>query len=36
MILEYQFRKVPVLEVDGKPLGQSFAIIRYLAKKYGN
>jgi len=29
------FRKVPVLEIDGKKLNQSMAISRYLAKKAG-
>ena len=29
------FGKVPVLEVDGKPLAESYAITRYLAREYG-
>ncbi|GMR38673.1 hypothetical protein PMAYCL1PPCAC_08868, partial [Pristionchus mayeri] len=29
------FGEMPVLEVDGKPLPQSFAINRYLAKEFG-
>lgn len=29
------FGKVPVLEIDGKPVSQSNAIARYLAKKFG-
>ncbi|GMT23182.1 hypothetical protein PFISCL1PPCAC_14479, partial [Pristionchus fissidentatus] len=29
------FGKVPLLEVDGEPLPQSFAINRYLANEYG-
>lgn len=29
------FGKVPVLEVDGKKIGQSAAICRYLAKQCG-
>ncbi|KAH7698280.1 Nagst-1 protein [Aphelenchoides avenae] len=33
--LNYQFKKLPVLEVDGKPLPETYAILRYLAKKYG-
>jgi glutathione S-transferase len=26
---------LPILEIDGKPVGQSNAIARYLAKQYG-
>jgi len=29
------YGKVPVLEVDGKPLAETFAIARFLAKQYG-
>uniref|UniRef100_A0A914CUF9 glutathione transferase n=1 Tax=Acrobeloides nanus TaxID=290746 RepID=A0A914CUF9_9BILA len=29
------FGQLPILEVDGKPLAQSFAIARFLAKKHG-
>lgn len=29
------FGSVPYIDVDGKPLGQSIAIMRYLAKQYG-
>lgn len=29
------YKKVPVLEVDGKPLAESYAIARYLARQYG-
>lgn len=32
---EMPFGQVPVLEEDGKKLGQSYAAARYLAKKYG-
>ncbi|XP_025425789.1 glutathione S-transferase-like [Sipha flava] len=34
-MLAMPFRKVPVLEIDGKKLNQSMAISRYLAKKAG-
>lgn len=33
--LEMFYGVLPVLEVNGKQLGQSFAIYRYLAGKYG-
>ena len=29
------FGQVPCVEIDGKPLGQSYAIMRYLARQYG-
>uniref|UniRef100_A0A1I7TS13 glutathione transferase n=1 Tax=Caenorhabditis tropicalis TaxID=1561998 RepID=A0A1I7TS13_9PELO len=29
------FGQLPVLEVNGKPVGQSYAIARYLAKEFG-
>ncbi|GMR42802.1 hypothetical protein PMAYCL1PPCAC_12997, partial [Pristionchus mayeri] len=32
---ESPFGKMPVLEVDGQPLSQSFAIARFLANKFG-
>uniref|UniRef100_UPI001438DE70 hematopoietic prostaglandin D synthase-like n=1 Tax=Bombus vancouverensis nearcticus TaxID=2705178 RepID=UPI001438DE70 len=28
------YKKLPVLEIDGKPVAQSNAVARYLAKKY--
>lgn len=31
---EYPYGKLPVLEENGKKLSQSFAIARYLAKKF--
>lgn len=31
----YLFGQLPVLEIDGKPLYQSYAIIQYLAKQFG-
>jgi glutathione S-transferase len=29
------FGMLPILEIDGRPVGQSNAIARYLAKQYG-
>lgn len=31
----YEFRKVPVLEIDGHKLGETKAILRYLSSKNG-
>jgi glutathione S-transferase len=35
LFLDMPFGKVPALEVDGKLVGQSNAIARYLASKHG-
>ncbi|KAH7696596.1 Glutathione S-transferase 1, partial [Aphelenchoides avenae] len=32
---KFPFQKMPVLEVDGKYLPESFAIYRYLGRKFG-
>lgn len=34
-ITEMPFGMLPVLEIDGKPVAQSNAIARHLAKQYG-
>ncbi|GMS93296.1 hypothetical protein PENTCL1PPCAC_15472 [Pristionchus entomophagus] len=34
-IAETPFGQIPLLEVDGKPLPQSFAIFRFLAREFG-
>lgn len=33
-VLDYQLKKLPVLEVDGKPLPDSIAIARYLGSNF--
>jgi hypothetical protein len=32
---KYPFNQLPVLEVDGTPIAQSMAIMRYLGKEHG-
>lgn len=36
IIADYQFEKLPVLEVDGVQVSQTLAIIRYIARENGN
>jgi len=35
ILAEFPFGQMPVLEVDGKYLPQSYAIARYLASQHG-
>lgn len=34
LFLAMPYKKLPVLEIDGKPVAQSNAVARYLARKY--